>query len=140
MNTKLIKVLIVDDEPAFSENLHRILSIQDDIAPSCADCGETALEMLNDTDCDVVLLDMRMPGLNAIGTYKAMCAMGCDAEVIVLTGHASVDDAMEMMQLGAFDYLLKPCPTEEIVRKIRWAFQKGQFYKNKKHTGAPRGG
>ncbi|NJB68063.1 DNA-binding NtrC family response regulator [Desulfobaculum xiamenense] len=130
MDTNRINVLIVDDEPAFRDNMVRMLGIQDDITPVCADCGESALEILRDTACDVVLLDMKMPGLNAIGTYKGMRAMGCDAEVIVLTGHASVDDAMEMMRLGAFDYLLKPCPTKEIVRKIRWAFENSKIRRN----------
>lgn len=116
-----IRVLVVDDEDAFRDNMTDLLNRQENIQASSAPSGEAALEELARESYDVILLDMLMPGLNAHGTMRAMQERGLGGAVIVLTGHASVDDAVGMINLGAYDYLLKPCTTKEIVQKITWA-------------------
>jgi DNA-binding NtrC family response regulator len=123
MSEAIIRVLVVDDEPDFRENMLKLLSLHKNLAASAAASGEEAIERLAAEPADVVLLDVKMPGMGAPGTLRAMKEMGCPAVAVILTGHASVDDAVELMNLGAFDYLLKPCPTKEIVKKITWAYE-----------------
>lgn len=118
-----IRVLIVDDEEDFRTNLVKLLGISPNITAEAVGSGEAALEWLAANPCDVVLLDVKMPGLAAHGTLKRIRDANYPVEVIILTGHASVDDAVELMNLGAFDYLLKPCSTREIVKKVTWAFE-----------------
>ena len=124
----IIRVLVVDDDETFRTNLTALLNRDPTLFAHCVDCGESALEELGHTTYDVMLLDVRMPGLNALGTLKEMRKLELtDIVVIILTGHASVDDAVEMMHHGAFDYLLKPCSTKEIVKKIRWAHERREL-------------
>ena len=78
---------------------------------------------LSENAYDVVLLDVKMPGISGIETLKRIKAQGCDAEVIVLTGHASMDIALNCIDYGAYDYLLKPCDVEEINLKISQAYE-----------------
>lgn len=125
MTENIIRVLVVDDDETFRTNLTALLNREENLFAHCVDCGESALEELGHTDYDVMLLDVRMPGLNALGTLKEMRKRELTGVVvIILTGHASVDDAVEMMNHGAFDYLLKPCSTKEIVKKIHWAHER----------------
>ena len=121
--TPAIHVLVVDDEALFRNNMVKLLGLEEDLLASAAASGDEALEHLRLNPCDVVLLDVKMPGLPAQEVLREMREMGCRAEVVVVTGHASVDDAMEFIGGGAFDYLLKPCPIQEVVKKIRWAYE-----------------
>jgi len=72
----------------------------------------------------VILLDMRMPAMDGFTTLAAIKVRHPDPEVIILTGHASVDAAAEIIRLGACEFLLKPCPLEEVVAKIETAFER----------------
>jgi len=116
-----IRVLIVDDDQEFRTNLKTLLNREQDLAAECVESGEAAVTELLKNPYDVVLLDMLMPGMNAHGTLREFYKHNLFPAVIVVTGHASVDDAVEMLNLGAHDYLLKPCATKEIVKKIHWA-------------------
>ncbi|WP_028587928.1 response regulator [Desulfocurvus vexinensis] len=116
-----IRVLVVDDDESFRTNMTELLNKQESIRASCAESGDAALEELTREPYDVVLLDMLMPGLSAHGTVREMRKRNLGPAVIVVTGHASVDDAVEMINLGAYDYLLKPCTIKEIVQKVTWA-------------------
>lgn len=115
------RVLVVDDEDRFRENMVRLLGAQGMSAQGAAG-GRQALEALRENDFDVLLLDMKMPEMDGRATFKELQAMGADVQVVVLSGHASVNDAMEMMRDGAFDYLIKPCPTDVLVKKVRQAY------------------
>ncbi len=121
--TDRIRVLVVDDEDEFRANMVKLLQLEDNLEADGAESGEQALAKASDTDYDVILLDVKMPGLTAMGTMQRLKEMGCPAEVVILTGHASVDDAVQLMNLGAYDYMLKPCSTRDIVKKIVWAFE-----------------
>ncbi len=117
------RVLIVDDEERFRTTLARMLSAQG-IEAAVAGSGPEALVTLRSHHFDVVLLDIRMPQMGGIETLAAIKKTAPQVEVIILTGHASVDAAMEIMKLGAHDYLLKPCPLDELLLKIDAAFEK----------------
>ena len=117
------KILVVDDEERFRTTLAKMLAAQG-LEVGAAASGEEALEQLERISCDVILLDIRMPGMGGVQALTAIKEMAPLTEVIVLSGHASLDAAMELMQRGAFDYLLKPCPVEEVLAKIEGAFEK----------------
>jgi two-component system OmpR family response regulator len=117
------RVLVVDDEERFRTTLVKLLKAEGIDAQAIGDAA-AALDILADWDCDVVLLDVKMPGIDGIEALKRIKALGCDVEVIILTGHASLDNAVEIMKYGAFDFLLKPCPTQEILDKISLAHER----------------
>jgi DNA-binding NtrC family response regulator len=120
---RMPKVLVVDDEERFRTTLAKMLAARG-LEVLTAAGGEEALEKLQARPCDVVLLDIRMPGMGGLKALSAIKEMDPLTEVIVLSGHASLDAAMELMQRGAYDYLLKPCPLEEVLAKIEGAFEK----------------
>lgn len=117
------KVLVVDDEERFRTTLGKMLAAQG-LEVKTAAGGEEALEKLKAWPCDVVLLDIRMPGMRGMAALSAIKAVDRLMEVIVLSGHASLDAAMELIKRGAYDYLLKPCPVEEVLAKIESAWEK----------------
>jgi DNA-binding NtrC family response regulator len=114
---KTIRVLIVDDEERFRPTLLKILMAKG-IQATAAPDGASALAELDRCANDVVLLDVKMSGMDGIEVLKTLRERRCPAEVIVLSGHAAVDTAMAIVRLGAFDYLLKPCDTEALLDKI----------------------
>lgn len=121
--SELTKVLVVDDEKRYADNLAKLLELNGLFAHTVYN-GEEALEELQKMAYDVVLLDMRMPGLTGTATLERLRAAGVTAKVIVVTGHASIDDAAELIRLGAFDYILKPCKTEKMLDLIDRAHRK----------------
>jgi DNA-binding NtrC family response regulator len=116
------KVLIVDDEEHFCRSLIKILTVRK-IPAKSVNRGEAALEELSSNPYDVVLLDVKMPGISGIEVLKLMKERGLKAEVIVLSGHASLETAVEIVKYGAYDYLLKPCDTDELLLKISNAYE-----------------
>lgn len=118
-----IRVLLVDDQEQFVQLMTERLTMRDyDVTSSSS--GEEALEKVKGYNFDVVILDMLMPGIDGIETLREIKSMKPLTEVIVLTGHAAVDTAIAGMKLGAFDYLEKPCETEDLVSKIDKAYQR----------------
>jgi len=117
------KVLIVDDEVRFIQALVRRLKKRKLVAAS-ADSGAEALRRLDEDPADVVVLDLKMPGMDGIEVLKEIKARHPLIEVIMLTGHANVEIAIEGMELGAFDYLMKPADIDELLYKIQDAHQK----------------
>lgn len=117
------RVLVVDDEERFRNNLIRLLESEGFPAEGAA-TGEDALNILGRQGFDVVLLDVKMPGLTGVGVMKEIHRREVPVEVIFLTGHASVDDAMEGLKQGAVDYLLKPCPRERLIPKVLSAYER----------------
>jgi DNA-binding NtrC family response regulator len=117
------KILIVDDEERFRTTLGKLLTVRG-MDVNTVSGGKLALEELNSGNYDVVLLDIKMPemdGVEALGKIKELNPL---LEVIILTGHASVDVAVEIMRLGGYEYLLKPCPIDELMAKIDTAFER----------------
>lgn len=112
------KVLLVDDEVPFVETLSKRL-IKRDLNVITAFGGQEALEQLEkDRQIDVVILDVKMPGMDGIEALRLIKSNYPLVEVIMLTGHATVETAIEGMKLGAFDYLMKPCEMDVLMAKV----------------------
>jgi len=111
------RVLIVDDEKEFVELVSERLTMRDyDV--TAAFSGEEALETVKKYNFDIVILDVLMPGIDGIETLREIKRIKPLTEVILLTGHAAVDTAIEGMKLGAYDYLTKPCEISDLVTKL----------------------
>ncbi|SFM63737.1 response regulator [Thermodesulforhabdus norvegica] len=131
-------VMLVDDEEAFVEAMTRRLSRRN-LKIISALSGEEALEKLdNHRDVDVVILDVKMPGMDGIETLREIKARFPLIEVIMLTGHATVENAVEGMKKGAFDYLMKPCDIDELIRKVTEATEKKRAHEEKIREAAIR--
>jgi DNA-binding NtrC family response regulator len=117
------KVLIVDDEERFRITLKKLLTANG-LETNAVGSGMEAIEELKKQPYDVILLDVKMPGMSGIEALAELKKISRDVEVIILTGHASVDVAVEIMKLGGYEYLLKPCPMEELLAKIESAFER----------------
>jgi len=115
---KPCRVLLVDDEVEFVETVAKRLRLRG-LDVEGVHSGEAALEALSATPTDVVVLDVRMPGLSGVEALRAIKAAAPLVEVIMLSGHASVEVAIEGMELGAFDYLMKPAELDELLYKIQ---------------------
>ncbi|MDA8140440.1 MAG: response regulator [Desulfobacteraceae bacterium] len=117
-------VLVIDDEEDFVTTLVNRLQKRK-IEAQGVTSGEAALEALAKADFDVILLDIKMPGgMDGIETLREIRKRQPQAEVILLTGHASVETSIEGMNLGAYDYLLKPVKLEDLLVKIAAAYEK----------------
>jgi DNA-binding NtrC family response regulator len=119
---KTTSLLIVDDDEAFRVALGGELERQG-FAVSLAGSGEEALARLAEHLPDVALLDLQMPGLGGIETLKVIREQHSAIDVIVLTGHGSIDTAIESIRMGAFDYVPKPCPLDELEVRIHRAVE-----------------
>ena len=105
------------------KNSCKRLTIRDyDVTTSLS--GEDAIEKLKHYNFDVIILDVAMPGMDGIETLRKIKGLKPLVEVIMLTGHATVSSAVDGMKLGAFDYLMKPCETKELIAKINAAFER----------------
>ena len=127
----LAKILLVDDERPFVETMIKRLQKRDlEIVP--AHDGQEALDVLDqDGQIEVVILDIKMPvmdGMEALGKIKAKHPL---VEVIMLTGHATVETGIEGMKMGAFDYLMKPCNTDELIAKVKDAADRKRRHEEK---------
>ena len=120
---KEFKILLVDDEEDFVKTLAERLSIKQvfPTTPGVALTGEAALASLQDEVPDVMVLDLRMPGIDGLEVLKKVKQHYPEVEVVILTGHGSDKDREEAERLGAFDYLEKPVNIETLVGTIRKA-------------------
>lgn len=121
-----IEVLVVDDEKPTRVLMERELP-QSGCKVVAVSSGEEALDTLARHEFDVVLLDLKMPGLGGVETLRRIRASGVTAEVVVLTGHPDVDTAIEAMKLGAYDYLTKPFKLSEVEGVLKRAAEKRQL-------------
>ena len=115
-------VMLVDDEVPFVDTMTKRLSKRD-LEIVTAYSGQEALEKLEGRKVDVVILDVKMPGMDGIETLRRIKEAHPLVEVIMLTGHATIETGVEGMKLGAFDYLMKPCDIEQLMTKVRVAKQ-----------------
>jgi len=117
------RVLVVDDELDFLETIVKLLSKRN-LKVMGAESGEKALELLENEPFDVVVLDIRMPGMDGIETLREIKKRKPSTEVIMLTGHGSIESGLQGLQLGAYDYVMKPAELEDLVERIRKAFER----------------
>ncbi|MBU4318914.1 MAG: response regulator [Proteobacteria bacterium] len=117
----LFNLLLVDDEKPLIEAMARRL-VQRGFTVDCVFSGTEALAFLkNNASVDVVVLDVKMPGIDGIETLEAIKKQYPMLEVIMLTGHATVPSAVDAMKNGAFDYVMKPCDLEDLIAKAALA-------------------
>jgi DNA-binding NtrC family response regulator len=116
-----IKVLIADDEKEFIETLAKRLEMRD-FAVTTVSSGDAAIEIAEKINFDVIILDVQMPEINGIDALKKIKERTPLTPVIMLTGEATVENAIQGMKLGAFDFLIKPTDTERLSEKIKQAY------------------
>lgn len=117
MSASPIRVLVVDDETDFASALTARLSARGFDAHFVSS-GEEALAALPERTIDVIILDLKMPGMGGLEALRRIRASSPDIKVIVLTGHGKVDSGIEGMRAGATDYLLKPVAIETLCTAI----------------------
>lgn len=117
------RILLVDDEVVFTANMGKLLANRG-YTVSAANSGDAAIQLLEKENFDVVVLDLKMPGMDGLATLKEIKKLGLFTETLILTGHGSIDTALEAIKLGAYDYLTKPCEIDDLVGKIEGAWQR----------------
>ena len=117
------RILLVDDEVVFTNNMSKLLTSRG-YRVSAVNSGDAAIRALEESDFDVVVLDLKMPGMDGLATLKEIKKLGLFTETLILTGHGSIDSALEAVKLGAYDYLTKPCEVGDLVDKIEGAWEK----------------
>jgi DNA-binding NtrC family response regulator len=125
------RILLVDDEVDFTENMTKLLENRGYLV-TAVNSGDSAIKALQQDKYDVMVLDLKMPGMDGITTLKEVGKLQLFTETLILTGHGAVDTALEAMKLGAYDYLAKPCEVDELVEKIEGAWEKKDT-KEKEH-------
>ena len=125
-----VKVLLVDDEKDFVEALAERLKLRGFSIKICFS-GEEAIPIVKDEEIDVVVLDVQMPGLDGVATLREIKQLVPLIEVVMLTGHATVQTAIDGMKLGAYDYIMKPVKNEVLVEKIEKAFARKQDHEER---------
>jgi two-component system, OmpR family, response regulator len=120
---KKAKILLVDDEVAFTKYLSIFLANRGHEVTAVYD-GASAIEIIEGQEFDVAVLDLRMPGINGIETLKVLKKRKPLLEIIILTGHGTVDSAIEGVQHGAFDYATKPIALNDLYERISQALER----------------
>ncbi len=116
-NDASLDVLLIDDETSFTEVIKKRLSKRG-LNVRVANNGEQGVREFASNPAEVIVLDMRMPEMDGVDTLRAILALEPDAQVIFLTGHVNADRALEGLDLGAFDYCLKPIDIDTLYDKI----------------------
>ncbi len=141
---KNVKIMLVDDEERFLATTQKLLNKKGYDAIT-ASSGSQALEILGQKQVHVVILDVKMPGMDGIETLKAIKKQYPMVEVIMLTGHATVESAVQGLKTGASDYLMKPAEIDDLIERAEEAYARRQQLEEKirliqlrKHMGSPR--
>ncbi len=129
MNTA--KILLVDDEKPFVETMMKRLKKREiDVVPAYD--GQEAIACLEkNSDVEVVILDIKMPNMDGMTALKEIKKNFPLIEVIMLTGHATVETGIEGMKMGAFDYLMKPCDIDQLIEKVNEAVLRKRRHEEK---------
>jgi DNA-binding NtrC family response regulator len=130
MNKDKINLLIVDDEEQFLSSISKSLEVRD-FNVIAVNRGEKAVEAARSTPIDVALVDLKMPGIDGEETLKKLKAEHRWMEVIILTGHGTVDSAVECTKSGAYSYMQKPCDLDHLLEALKSAYKKRVMNKKK---------
>lgn len=121
-----IRVLLIDDEVLFTESLLKVLRRRG-MAVRTAPDGPTGLELLSKEESDVIVLDVRMPGMDGLATFKAIRELDPVTPVIILSGNIDMKEVSEALRMGCDEILLKPCPLDTLVSSIENAYERKCF-------------
>ncbi len=124
-----INLLFVDDEEQFLASMKKQLEVRD-FNVVAVNRGEKALEAADKMNIDIALVDLKMPGLDGEETLKALKEKHQWMEIVILTGHGTIDSAVGTMQSGAYAYLQKPCKLDELMGILQEAYKKKVMNKN----------
>ncbi|MCK4258437.1 MAG: sigma-54-dependent Fis family transcriptional regulator [Halanaerobiales bacterium] len=113
-----MRILMIDDEAKLREKVGKFLALKGHELLE-AGTGEEGLLILKENDIELVLLDLRMPGMDGLACLKEIKAMGWSGEVIMISAHGEISDAVEAMKVGAYDYLTKPFYLDDLLMKIK---------------------
>jgi DNA-binding NtrC family response regulator len=127
---KKADILLVDDELVFTTNMSRLLTNRGYQVTTVKN-GEEAMAALKEKSFDVMVLDLKMPVMDGITTLEKMKALNVLTEVLILTGHGSMDTAFQAIEMGAYDYVTKPCEIAELVSKIEAAHARKKVKEHK---------
>lgn len=116
-------VLLVDDEEEFLETLVKRLAKRKLLVTGVTN-AQDAIRILKEKSIDIVVLDVKMPGMDGLEALRQIKNTRPEVEVIMLTGHANMEAAIQGMELGAFDYLMKPMDIDELLYKLQDAYKK----------------
>lgn len=130
MDEHKINILIVDDEEHFLNSIKKRLEARD-FKVVAVDRGEKAIEAARDNPIDIALVDLKMPGMRGEETLKILKKEHKWMEIVMLTGHGSVESAVECVQDGAYKYLQKPCELDTLLDVLKDAYQKKVMNKQK---------
>ena len=123
MAKEKINLLIVDDEEQFLESTRKRLELRD-FNVIAVNRGEKAVEAARQQPIDVALVDLKMPGMNGEQTLQALKKEHAWMEVVILTGHGSIESAVDCTRLGAYSYLQKPCELDRLLEVLTAAYKK----------------
>src|ERR1700684_387171 len=121
--SKSLRILFADDEKSLQEFMRSELPRLGHEVVVCPD-GKAAVKALEKGTFDAAILDLRMPGMTGIEVLEQIKTVSADTEVVILTGHASVETAIDAVRLGAFDYITKPCKLAQIETVLRKVAEK----------------
>jgi len=123
MNTNRINLMIVDDEEAFLHSIRRSLEVRDfNVITSTR--GDEAVQLARNHPIDIALVDLKMPGMNGQETLEALKREHPWMEIVILTGHGTIDSAAACTRSGAHSYLLKPCTLDQLLATLLDAYKK----------------
>ncbi len=128
-----LRVMLVDDEESYLRTAAKIFRRNGIETALCAD-GRDVSALVRAANCQVVVLDLKMPGVNGLDVLRDLKASLPEVQVIMLTGHASADDAALCMTSGAFDFLIKPVEMAQLMDRARTAFELWKV--SRRHRGA----
>ena len=121
-----MRIMLVDDEEGFLSTTKNVLE-RKGINVTTATSGSEALEKLTQGNIDVVILDVKMPGMDGVSSLKAIKSRYPSVEVIMLTGHGTMESALDGLRSGASDYLTKPVEIDELIAKADEAFARRKY-------------
>jgi two-component system, OmpR family, response regulator len=121
--THPIRVLLTDDEERFAKSMAKVLRNRN-MEVFTAHDGAAALKFLSESECDVVVLDLRMPGMDGIAVLERICQLKPELPVIMLSGNMDVDNCSLALCDGAVEVLLKPCPIDTLTTAIENAYER----------------
>ncbi|MBC2715852.1 MAG: response regulator [Desulfobacteraceae bacterium] len=130
MEKNKINLLFVDDEEQFLESMGKRLEAREFKVLS-VNRGEKAIEAARNNPVDIALVDLKMPGIDGEETLKLLKKEHPWMEIVILTGHGSIDSAVDCTQIGAHSYLQKPCDLDQLLEVLKEAYKKRVMNKNK---------
>jgi len=130
MTKSKIALLIVDDEDQFLESMTKRLELRD-FKVTAVNRGEKAIEAARNQPIDIALVDLKMPGIDGEQTLEALKKEHEGLEVVILTGHGSIDSAVKLTKKGAYSYLQKPCEFDRLLEVLAEAYKKRVMNKMK---------